>query len=76
MALSRGPCRELLFTLFITGNPSALLSKSKKKAQSSKGKKTSSTNKDAQKIAGCIGEKDASLFLFRALGKVLYCKSE
>ena len=37
-------------------------------------KKSKKLTKDLDKIAGCIGEKDTSLFLFRALGKILYCK--
>ena len=53
-------------------------SSSKNKSTTSKNNKKnskkSSSTKDLDKIAGCIGEKDTSLFLFRALGKILYCK--
>ncbi|KAM8961738.1 cell cycle checkpoint protein RAD17 [Pelodytes ibericus] len=58
---------------------------SKKKGRSTKTSKTSSRAKHMKKSdttrehAGdvqAIGGKDASLFLFRALGKILYCKRE
>lgn len=46
------------------------------KKTTKKNTKRSAATKDLDKIAGCIGEKDTSLFLFRALGKILYCKRE
>ncbi|KAM4709532.1 cell cycle checkpoint protein RAD17 isoform 2-T2 [Discoglossus pictus] len=58
---------------------------SKKKGKTSKSVKTSTKTKHKKKSdkAGeesddlqAIGGKDASLFLFRALGKILYCKRE
>lgn len=49
----------------------------------SKARKTGSTNSksskakgDKEQVLASVGGKDASLFLFRALGKVLYCKRE
>ena len=35
-----------------------------------------STSHDNQPADSAIGSKDTSLFLFRALGKILYCKSK
>lgn len=58
---------------------------SKKKSRSAKSDKTSSKGKSKKKSdkvmenaddIQAIGGKDASLFLFRALGKILYCKSK
>lgn len=56
---------------------------SKKKGKSSKGSKASSKSKSKKKSVGdgtekiqAIGGKDASLFLFRALGRILHCKRE
>ncbi|XP_063051528.1 cell cycle checkpoint protein RAD17 [Engraulis encrasicolus] len=49
-----------------------------KKAAGSKAKvrSRSSRSTDAQEESQAIGGKDASLFLFRALGRILYCKRE
>uniref|UniRef100_A0A8C2KG08 RAD17 checkpoint clamp loader component n=1 Tax=Cyprinus carpio TaxID=7962 RepID=A0A8C2KG08_CYPCA len=41
-----------------------------------KGRSKSSKSTDMQDESPAIGGKDASLFLFRALGKILYCKRE
>ncbi|XP_043095442.1 cell cycle checkpoint protein RAD17 isoform X2 [Puntigrus tetrazona] len=41
-----------------------------------KGRNKSSKSTDMQDECLAIGGKDASLFLFRALGKILYCKRE
>ncbi|XP_040277420.1 cell cycle checkpoint protein RAD17 isoform X1 [Bufo bufo] len=58
---------------------------SKKKGKPSKVSKTSSKLKNSKKsdkvgdktdVVQAIGGKDASLFLFRALGKILHCKRE
>ncbi|KAM5192859.1 cell cycle checkpoint protein RAD17 [Mantella aurantiaca] len=58
---------------------------SKKKSRSTKSDKTLSKGKNKKKSKNvgentddiqAIGGKDASLFLFRALGKILYCKRE
>ncbi|XP_066916374.1 cell cycle checkpoint protein RAD17-like [Clytia hemisphaerica] len=75
---SNGDIRACINSLQFYCTDRNSIPKLRKKQPVAKGKKTSSssTKKDAQKIAGCIGEKDASLFLFRALGKVLYCKRE
>ncbi|KAJ8262961.1 hypothetical protein COCON_G00154180 [Conger conger] len=41
-----------------------------------KGKSKTSRSSDTLDCSPAIGGKDASLFLFRALGKILYCKRE
>ncbi|KAG7318622.1 hypothetical protein KOW79_018377 [Hemibagrus wyckioides] len=52
-------------------------SKSAAKSTSrSKGKGRSAKSTDGLEESPAIGGKDASLFLFRALGKILYCKRE
>lgn len=43
---------------------------------SSSGKARKSSNSDSTADLGGIGGRDSSLFLFRALGKILYCKRE
>ncbi|MBN3311178.1 RAD17 protein, partial [Amia calva] len=53
------------------GKPSSITSRGKGK---SKGKSAKPSGK--QEAVQAIGGKDASLFLFRALGKILYCKRE
>ncbi|XP_068247112.1 cell cycle checkpoint protein RAD17 [Palaemon carinicauda] len=50
-------------------------SKSKSKSKSSAIKAKKSGNGEEDSLAA-IGGKDASLFLFRALGKILYCKRD
>ena len=49
-----------------------------KKDKSGSRVKSSSKSKRAasDEVSVAVGGKDASLFLFRALGKVLYCKRE
>lgn len=47
---------------------------SSKSSSSSKARKTS--NSDSMTDLSGIGGRDSSLFLFRALGKILYCKRE
>ncbi|XP_028851643.1 cell cycle checkpoint protein RAD17 isoform X2 [Denticeps clupeoides] len=49
---------------------------SRKGFMKAKGKSKSSQNTDMLGDSQAIGGKDASLFLFRALGKILYCKRE
>lgn len=51
-------------------------SSSAKPAVKAKGRSKSSKSKDMQDESPAIGGKDASLFLFRALGKILHCKRE
>nr|XP_055055099.1 cell cycle checkpoint protein RAD17 [Misgurnus anguillicaudatus] len=51
-------------------------STSAKSAVRVKGRNKSSKSTDVQDESPVIGGKDASLFLFRALGKILYCKRE
>lgn len=51
-------------------------SSSAKPAVRAKGRSKSSKSTDVQDESPAIGGKDASLFLFRALGKILYCKRE
>ncbi|TRY65918.1 hypothetical protein DNTS_026615 [Danionella cerebrum] len=51
-------------------------SSSGKPAVRVKGRSRSSKSTDLQEESLAIGGKDASLFLFRALGKILYCKRE
>ncbi|XP_056601904.1 cell cycle checkpoint protein RAD17 isoform X2 [Triplophysa dalaica] len=51
-------------------------SSSAKTAVRGKGRSKSSKSTDIQDESPVIGGKDASLFLFRALGKILYCKRE
>lgn len=52
-------------------------SKSKKNKKSGKCQKKDSTNQsESGKALSAIGGKDTSLFLFRAIGKILYCKRE
>ena len=54
---------------------------SKKTSSNKTSKKTSSSqakeegSKDDDQVTA-VGAKDTSMFLFRALGKILYCKSE
>jgi len=45
-------------------------------ATTSRSKKTTSTNRSEGPSAGGVGGRDMSLYLFRALGKVLYCKRD
>ncbi|XP_023694679.2 cell cycle checkpoint protein RAD17 [Paramormyrops kingsleyae] len=54
----------------VSASSSRSVSKGRSRSKSTK----SSDKQDAQSQA--IGGKDASLFLFRALGKILYCKRE
>lgn len=52
-------------------------SKSKSRSKSSTSKaKTTKTGASEEDSLAVIGGKDASLFLFRALGKILYCKRD
>lgn len=68
----------LIFCLADAGNIEGLFSDSSQKEtfgrRGKKGTKSKPASTDEAHVA--VGGKDASLFLFRALGKVLYCKSK
>lgn len=60
------------------GKIEGLFSGSSKKEKSGRRGKSSAKGRQGSSEEGhvAVGGKDASLFLFRALGKVLYCKRE
>ncbi|CAL4066130.1 unnamed protein product, partial [Meganyctiphanes norvegica] len=65
---------EALFTGNTTTSGRSSASKSKVRKKGSTNSKLSKADKE--QVLASVGGKDASLFLFRALGKVLYCKRE
>lgn len=85
---SNGDIRSAINSLQFSSLKDSSLSSdfwSKKKSRSTKSDKISSKGKSKKKSEKvmenaddiqAIGGKDASLFLFRALGKILYCKRE
>ncbi|XDV20972.1 hypothetical protein PO909_026171 [Leuciscus waleckii] len=79
----RSAINSLQFSSFTDSSLERILWASKKGKSSSakpavraKGRSKSSKSTDMQVESPAIGGKDASLFLFRALGKILYCKRE
>lgn len=68
----------LISCLADAGNIEGLFSDSSQKETSGRRGKKGAKSKPAstEEAHVAVGGKDASLFLFRALGKVLYCKSK
>lgn len=68
----------LISFLADAGNIEGLFSDSSQKEKPGRRGKKSTKSKPAstEEAHVAVGGKDASLFLFRALGKVLYCKSK
>lgn len=73
-----GPISILMFDLFNASTDKGLRSKSDRPVPSGtkQTKKTRPKKVKQPKEEAAIGGKDASLFLFRALGKILHCKRE
>ena len=76
--------RNFIFILFVdTHDLLPVASKGKQtkkktsKGESKSNKKTGNkSSSDPDSTLAAIGGRDTSLFLFRALGKILYCKSK